>query len=131
MTDIAAAGGALLVPYRREDGQPDAGLLGVLLQQVALQTGKLAPAVATGSVANPLVGVLLGVALLEEWLAPPEWHKVGGVRGARLRARRGGGHRSVRAAGANQIIQSDTFDGDRDAAGGARRWVSSSRSSRR
>lgn len=52
-----------------------AGLLGVLLQQVALQTGKLAPAVATGSVANPLVGVLLGIALLQERLAPPAWHR--------------------------------------------------------
>lgn len=52
-----------------------AGLLGVLLQQVALQTGKLAPAVATGSVANPLVGVLLGIVLLQERLAPPTWHK--------------------------------------------------------
>lgn len=53
-----------------------AGLLGVLLQQIALQTARLAPAVATGSVANPLVGVLLGIALLEERLAPPTWHKV-------------------------------------------------------
>ncbi len=52
-----------------------AGLLGVLLQQVALQTGRLAPAVATGSVANPLVGVLLGIVLLQERLAPPTWHK--------------------------------------------------------
>ena len=52
-----------------------AGLLGVLLQQVALQTGRLAPAVATGSVANPLVGVLLGIVLLQERLAPPAWHK--------------------------------------------------------
>jgi drug/metabolite transporter (DMT)-like permease len=52
-----------------------AGLLGVLLQQVALQTGKLAPAVATGSVSNPLVGVLLGITLLQERLAPPTWHK--------------------------------------------------------
>ena len=52
-----------------------AGLLGVLLQQVALQTGKLAPAVATGSVANPLVSVLLGIAILQERLAPPTWHK--------------------------------------------------------
>jgi drug/metabolite transporter (DMT)-like permease len=52
-----------------------AGLLGVLLQQVALQTGKLAPAVATGSVANPLVGVLLGIVILQERLAPPTWHK--------------------------------------------------------
>jgi uncharacterized membrane protein len=53
-----------------------AGLLGVLLQQVALQTGRLAPAVATGSVASLLVSVLLGVVLLEERLAPPTWHKV-------------------------------------------------------
>jgi uncharacterized membrane protein len=52
------------------------GLLGVLLQQIALQTGRLAPAVATGSVANPLVGVLLGIVLLEEPLAPPTWHKL-------------------------------------------------------
>jgi uncharacterized membrane protein len=52
-----------------------AGLLGVLLQQVALQTGKLAPAVATGSVANPVVGVVLGIAILQERLAPPTWHK--------------------------------------------------------
>lgn len=52
-----------------------AGLFGVLLQQVALQTGRLAPAVATGSVSNPLVGVLLGIVLLEERLAPPTWHK--------------------------------------------------------
>lgn len=52
-----------------------AGLLGVLLQQVALQTGRLAPAVATGAVANPLVSVLLGIAILEERLAPPTWHK--------------------------------------------------------
>ena len=51
------------------------GLLGVLLQQVALQTGRLAPAVATGAVANPLVSVLLGIAILEERLAPPTWHK--------------------------------------------------------
>ena len=35
----------------------------------------LAPAVATGSVANPLVGVILGIALLRERLAPPTWHK--------------------------------------------------------
>jgi hypothetical protein len=51
-----------------------AGLVGVLLQQIALQTGKLAPAVATGSVANP-VGVLRGIAILQERLAPPTWHK--------------------------------------------------------
>lgn len=53
-----------------------AGLLGVVLLQVALQTGQLAPAVATSSVANPLVGVLLGIILLQERLAQPTWHQV-------------------------------------------------------
>lgn len=53
-----------------------AGLLGVVFQQVGLQTGRLAPAVATGSVANPLVSVLLGALLLEERLSPPGWHKL-------------------------------------------------------
>jgi EamA domain-containing membrane protein RarD len=52
------------------------GVYGVLLQQIALQTGRLAPAMATGSLANPLVGVLLGIVLLEERLAPPTWHKL-------------------------------------------------------
>ena len=53
-----------------------AGLLGILYQQVSLQTAQLAPAVSSVSVANPLVGVLLGIVLLEERLAPPTWHKV-------------------------------------------------------
>ena len=53
-----------------------AGLLAVLYQQVALQTGRLAPSVATGSVANPLIGVILGIVLLEQFLSPPTWHKV-------------------------------------------------------
>lgn len=53
-----------------------AGAIGILYQQVSLQTARLAPAVATTSVANPLVSVLLGVVLLEERLAPPTWHKV-------------------------------------------------------
>lgn len=53
-----------------------AGLLGIVFQQIALQTARLAPAVATSSVANPLVGVLLGIVLLEERLAEPMWHQV-------------------------------------------------------
>jgi EamA domain-containing membrane protein RarD len=32
--------------------------------------------VATGSVTEPLVCVILGIVLLEERLAPPTWHKV-------------------------------------------------------
>ena len=37
-----------------------AGVLGFVLQQVSLGTGRLAPSVATVSVANPVVGILIG-----------------------------------------------------------------------
>jgi drug/metabolite transporter (DMT)-like permease len=51
-----------------------AGVLGFVLQQVSLATGKLAPSVATVSVANPVVGILLGIVLLDERLSRPAWH---------------------------------------------------------
>ena len=51
-----------------------AGILGFVLQQVSLGTGRLAPSVATVSVANPLVGILLGVLLLDERFSRPAWH---------------------------------------------------------
>jgi drug/metabolite transporter (DMT)-like permease len=51
-----------------------AGVLGFVLQQVSLGTGRLAPSVATVSVANPLVGILLGVLLLDERFSRPGWH---------------------------------------------------------
>lgn len=51
-----------------------AGVLGFVLQQVSLGTGKLAPSVATVSVANPVVSILLGIALLDERLSRPAWH---------------------------------------------------------
>jgi drug/metabolite transporter (DMT)-like permease len=53
-----------------------AGALGFVLQQVSLGTGRLAPSVATVSVANPVVGILLGTVLLEERLSRPAWHIV-------------------------------------------------------
>ena len=53
-----------------------AGILGFVLQQVSLGTGKLAPSVATVSVANPVVGILLGVLLFDERLSRPAWHVV-------------------------------------------------------
>ncbi len=53
-----------------------AGVLGFVIQQVSLGTGKLAPSVATVSVANPVVGVLLGIVLLDERLSRPAWHVV-------------------------------------------------------
>jgi drug/metabolite transporter (DMT)-like permease len=51
-----------------------AGVLGFVLQQVSLGTGRLAPSVATVSVANPVVGVLLGIAIFDERLSRPAWH---------------------------------------------------------
>ena len=51
-------------------------VLGIVFQQFGLATGKLAPTVAAGSVANPLVAVVLGAALLQEHLARPEWRVV-------------------------------------------------------
>jgi drug/metabolite transporter (DMT)-like permease len=58
-----------------------AGVLGFVLQQVSLGTGRLAPSVATVSVANPVVGVLLGIALFDERLSRPLWHVVVAVIG--------------------------------------------------
>jgi drug/metabolite transporter (DMT)-like permease len=53
-----------------------AGILGFVLQQVSLGTGRLAPSVATVSVANPLVGILIGVLLFDERFEHPTWHIV-------------------------------------------------------
>jgi drug/metabolite transporter (DMT)-like permease len=53
-----------------------AGVLGFVLQQVSLGTGRLAPSVATVSVANPVVGILIGTLLLDERLSRPAWHVV-------------------------------------------------------
>ena len=61
-----------------------AGALGFVLQQVSLGTGRLAPSVATVSVANPVVGILLGLILLEERLSRPAWHIVVATAGLAL-----------------------------------------------
>ena len=61
-----------------------AGVLGFVLQQVSLGTGKLAPSVATVSVANPVVGILIGTLLLEERWSRPGWHILLGVVGLAL-----------------------------------------------
>jgi drug/metabolite transporter (DMT)-like permease len=54
-----------------------AGIVGFFVQQLSLSTGKLVPSVATVSVANPLVSVLLGALVLQERLAKnPPWHAV-------------------------------------------------------
>jgi len=61
-----------------------AGVGGFVLQQVSLGTGRLAPSVATVSVANPVVGILIGVLLLDERLSRPTWHVLLAVVGLAL-----------------------------------------------
>ena len=61
-----------------------AGAGGFVLQQISLGTGRLAPSVATVSVANPVVGILIGVFLLDETLSRPTWHVVVAVAGLSL-----------------------------------------------
>ena len=61
-----------------------AGVVGFVLQQVSLGTGGLAPSVATVSVANPVVGILIGILLLDERLERPAWHVVVAVVGLAL-----------------------------------------------
>ena len=61
-----------------------AGIGGFVLQQVSLGTGRLAPSVATVSVANPVVGILIGVLLLDERLSRPTWHVLLAVIGLAL-----------------------------------------------
>ena len=51
-----------------------AGVGGFILQQVSLGTGRLAPSVATVSVANPIVGIAIGTILLDETWSRPAWH---------------------------------------------------------
>jgi drug/metabolite transporter (DMT)-like permease len=54
-----------------------AGLVGFFVQQLSLATGRLVPSVATVSVANPVVSVLLGALVLQERLdKTPPWHAV-------------------------------------------------------
>jgi drug/metabolite transporter (DMT)-like permease len=57
-----------------------AGIVGFLVQQLSLSTGRLVPSVATVSVANPIVSVLLGALVLQERLEKnPPWHAVAAV----------------------------------------------------
>jgi drug/metabolite transporter (DMT)-like permease len=54
-----------------------AGIVGFFVQQLSLATGQLVPSVATVSVANPVVSVLLGALVLQERLdKTPPWHAV-------------------------------------------------------
>jgi drug/metabolite transporter (DMT)-like permease len=54
-----------------------AGIVGFYLQQVSLAAGQLVVSVATVSVANPVISVMLGALVLQERLdKTPEWHAV-------------------------------------------------------
>ena len=61
------------------------GLVGFVIQQMSLATGRLVPSVATVSVANPIVAVALGAIVLQERLdTDPPWSAVLGVGGLAL-----------------------------------------------
>jgi drug/metabolite transporter (DMT)-like permease len=53
-----------------------AGVIAFVVQQLSLAKGNLAASVATVSVCNPLVSIVIGTLLLDERLAEPTWHKV-------------------------------------------------------
>jgi drug/metabolite transporter (DMT)-like permease len=56
------------------------GIAGFLVQQISLATGRLVASVATVSVANPVVSVLLGALVLQERLdRTPPWHAVAAI----------------------------------------------------
>jgi drug/metabolite transporter (DMT)-like permease len=85
-----------------------AGILAFVLQQVSLSIGQLAATVATVSVANPVVSVLIGIVLFDERLSRPTWHVVVAVVGLALAfvgavvisaARHGGGPEHVAVGG--------------------------------
>jgi len=82
--DYLHAGVEELVTHWEPYALAVAGILGFVLQQISLGTGKLAPSVATVSVANPIVGILLGIALFDERFAQPNWHIVLAVVGLGL-----------------------------------------------
>src|SRR5512132_1597514 len=59
-----------------------AGIVGFLVQQLSLSTGRLVPSVATVSVANPVISVMLGALVLQERFdKTPPWHAVLGIGG--------------------------------------------------
>ncbi len=53
-----------------------AAVVAFIVQQVSLATGHLASSVATVSVFNPVVSVIIGIVVLQERLADPVWHKI-------------------------------------------------------
>ena len=53
-----------------------AAVIAFVVQQISLATGHLASSVATVSVCNPIVSIVIGVIVLEERLSDPTWHKL-------------------------------------------------------
>lgn len=52
------------------------GVLAFVVQQMSLSEGFLATSVATVSVSNPVVSVIIGIVLYNETLSDPGWHKL-------------------------------------------------------
>jgi drug/metabolite transporter (DMT)-like permease len=53
-----------------------AGIVAFVIQQMSLREGFLATSVATVSVANPIISIIIGILLFDEALSEPTWHKL-------------------------------------------------------
>ena len=82
-----------------------AGIAAFVLQQVSLAEGFLATSVATVSVSNPIVSVIIGILLFDERLQDPAWHKLVAFAGLGLAA-----------VGAIAIAQARELDGEAEPA---------------
>lgn len=75
--NLHAAGAAAVLESWELWVMAAAGIIGFYLQQLSLTTGRLVTSVATVSVANPVVSVVLGALVLQERLdQTPPWHAV-------------------------------------------------------
>ena len=69
-----------------------AGVLGFVDPAGLARDGATGPSVATVSVANPVVSILIGIVLLDERLSRPAWHVLVAVDRPRPDVRRRGRH---------------------------------------
>ena len=77
-------GGDAVLSHWEPYGMAITGVVAFALQQVSLSAGYLATSVATVSVSNPIVSVVLGTLLFDERLSRPAWHVVVAVCGLAL-----------------------------------------------
>lgn len=75
-TQLDAGGVSEVLTHWEFWGMAASGVIAFVVQQMSLREGFLATSVATVSVANPIVSVLIGIILFEETLSDPASHKL-------------------------------------------------------